>query len=777
MKMKLPVQRNFLLVLVCVFLQYLIFVDCDPTVQCVHTGSGLGEFPKQNFLTWNMELGPFSIGAKKFSNYYTAAQLAGFFDNGFGSEHFFKGANGIEKKECPYSYHNMPKHRQDKYGNSEGDVELCDELDQRAILRINQVKQTDVNGTNHTLTGWLHLEVELKDKKDQIRMIYAQMYDEYYNAVGEFVTDPTEQCQASNPDTYITPTPYQYLPCSAIGSREAKPSQALYMVARVDLKDQAVKNSPIYLPAKELTSAHGVHFTWRMSEYWCSRHTRIIPMIFVLTSENIKIWSKTTNHGRNQNGGLYKVLRKIPKHWLRPIWIGAADIKHPGRGTLECNTPVVDDTTADPSPADASWILKKIPFLVTHEYYHHKNLYVVLQHGYATFAGSRTCQVNPFPLAHGARSSPAFGGRCKKAGTNDTSSGYFQKCNTDPSAPEFEGIEGPFQTYGNYVINLQVSRNASCVPCRAPLTAQDAVNISEFKVDSVTRPPPIIATEGPLVVTRTNDSVVIFWRGRKFHGILCIIVSMFLMPVSLFAARYYKETFMKWQCKGGHLWYWVHLATSMASIAILFSSQTALSQSIETWGRSQDTFGVIHFILGWVSHTVFIILFIMGGIRATSVTVRKALMTTHSVVGFTHYAVNLFLIWVSTNIPASPSLGECGVDGLPTGFSPAAAVLVGWVACDITFHGVLTFLLFTTDVKFGIKRWYCPIVPLMHPGSHSDIQRSLHSWINPHNQPKTSGGGVYCGRIVLQVSYWMLKSCTSPLQETSTPKLWLILVI
>ncbi|CAL8139228.1 unnamed protein product [Orchesella dallaii] len=197
-----------------------LIVYSHPTIQCAHTGSGYLAY--DNKRGWKRRQGPFTIGAKKFDSVYGGAMYSGFYDHWFASPSFFFGADGVEKQHCPYTHKPFYGENITKYGTSKGEIALCDEKDERVILRVNQVQQTDKSGTKHTLAGWLHLEVELRDKSDQIRMIYAQMYDEYYNAVGEFVMDPTEQCQASKPDLYLTPTPYQYLPCSAIGAREAK---------------------------------------------------------------------------------------------------------------------------------------------------------------------------------------------------------------------------------------------------------------------------------------------------------------------------------------------------------------------------------------------------------------------------------------------------------------------------------------------------------------------------------------------------------------------------
>jgi len=47
--------------------------------------------------------------------------------------------------------------------------------------------------------------------------------------------------------------------------------------------------------------------------------------------------------------------------------------------------------------------------------------------------------------------------------------------------------------------------------------------------------------------------------------VICLIVTMFFMPVSTFLARYYKETFMNRQFKSVHLWYWVSLKSKRVS--------------------------------------------------------------------------------------------------------------------------------------------------------------------------------------------------------------------
>jgi len=146
-------------------------------------------------------------------------------------------------------------------------------------MRVFAVQQTDKTGKKHTLSGWLHVQVELVDPTDSIRMIYAQVNDEHFNSIGEFITDnPEEQCKSSNPDL-LSPTPYQFIPCNAVGEREIRTGSAIYMVAKQDLAHKTVGSSenPLYMTKKDLTQAKGIHFTWRLHEYWCNRHLRLRP--------------------------------------------------------------------------------------------------------------------------------------------------------------------------------------------------------------------------------------------------------------------------------------------------------------------------------------------------------------------------------------------------------------------------------------------------------------------------------------------------------------------
>ncbi|CAL8126114.1 unnamed protein product [Orchesella dallaii] len=598
----------------------MLIVEGHPTIQCAQTGASYKSSYPGAGRSWHHREGSFTIGAKKFDIRYGGVMYAGFHtSNGLQYWNLFR-KNGYEAQRCPYSF--------DPDGGWE--VLLCDEQDKRTRLRINAVQQTDPStGKLITLQGWLHIEVELVDKEDSIRMMYAQMYDEHLNAIGEFVKDPTEQCPSSDPENYVSPTVYQYLPCSAIGAREAKPSQAVYMVHPDELIDKLL-NVSHYFPPKEMKRK--LHFTWRMNEYWCSRHYRIIPMIFVLTKKNQDDWITTTNNGKYQDSnwdtsrklGWWKLYRKIPKYWLLPNWIGAADLMHPERGDLQCNNSI----------QEAPWIRGLFEHTVNQEYLYHKNLYEVANFGWGRVYGCRTCQQNPYFIPNYSK----FVGRCKGHVGKETSSEFYHKCNTNPNSPEFQGLNVTFDKYTEYVNNLTTVRSEYCRrPCRAPQTVEDAIDISKQNA-SFTKPA-IDVGHGLIHNTRSKSSVIGFRRGRKFHGIMCLIVTMFLMPVSNFLARYYKETYMDVQFKGVHVWYWVHVGGSISSMGVLLAGHFAMSHSIESWGRSKSEYAIFHHSLGWISIFTCILMVMYGGIRSAVMSRRKFLMKAHSIVGF---GLNIF---------------------------------------------------------------------------------------------------------------------------------------
>ncbi|CAL8140446.1 unnamed protein product [Orchesella dallaii] len=89
-------------------------------------------------------------------------------------------------------------------------------------------------------------------------------------------------------------------------------------------------------------------------------------------------------------------------------------------------------------------------------------------------------------------------------------------------------------------------------PCdrstRSPQMEEDAINISRH--DAAFTKKVIEGVYGLSHKSRAKTSIGRFWRGRKFHGIVCLIFTLFLMPVSYFMVRCYKETFMDSSSKG-----------------------------------------------------------------------------------------------------------------------------------------------------------------------------------------------------------------------------------
>ncbi|CAL8132519.1 unnamed protein product [Orchesella dallaii] len=679
-----------------------INVEGHPTIQCAQTGAGKLSTGHTTYETWDWSHGSFTIGAKRYDSYFGGAMNSayGFYEADLNITQVFRAnASAPEAQHCNYTLN--PK--------AAWKLLFCDENDQKMKLRINAVQQTDPStGKILTLEGWLHIEVELVDKEDSIRMMYLQMYDEYFNAIGEFIRDPTEQCTSSDPEIFVSPTEFQYLPCSAIGAREAQPSQAVYMVDRKDLNDKSL-NISLYLPSKEMSRA--VHLTWRMNEYWCSRHYRIIPMVFVLTTKNIEDWSKTTHSGAVGDSyfgfyeqlGTWRLYRKIPNYWLLPDWIGAADIKHPDRGALLCNNPIWN----------ASWIRGKFKHSVNQEYMHHSNVYTVYRGPEKVDRGALTCQQNPYFIKNYAK----FVGRCQGHRSKNTSSSYFHNCNTNTSSPEFQGLKYTF---------VKLTPNPGRYkPCRSPQTLEDAINIS--REDATFTKPVIEIGYGLSHKSRAKTSIGRFWRGRKFHGIVCLIVTLFLMPISHFMARHYKETFMDFQFKGIHIWYWVHVCGSFAALGVLLTGQIAMGHTLESWGRSKSLYAIWHHALGWISIFLHILMVLYGGFRSAIQKRNKIVMILHSTVGFLIHGLNIFvLIPISTFIPASPSLRQCDRFGYPTGLSVTFWITLAWAGLDALFHGFLTVLQITADKRLEIKRplLWCPILPILDPNSHVDMRSS-----------------------------------------------------
>lgn len=177
------------------------------SVQCVQLGqANLNSLNQEGipggilYLSDTRRHGYWTIGTRKFDTTHV------FLDNSLRNTWFDE-----KVQDCPY---HMPRE-----GGANGRVKLffkpCPD-DSLVTIKTYAVKQDGV-----VMSGWLHFEIELTDQTDKILAVYVQVRDEVFNAVGEFVQNPEEQCGATKP-YLVTPTPYQILPCSAVGRREAR---------------------------------------------------------------------------------------------------------------------------------------------------------------------------------------------------------------------------------------------------------------------------------------------------------------------------------------------------------------------------------------------------------------------------------------------------------------------------------------------------------------------------------------------------------------------------
>lgn len=184
------------------------------TAHCVQVGQANFnrncDYSKTCHYSQKLGNGYHTIGAYKFRTTHQ------FLDSSFGPP-VLSGPNNVNNpfvppryfldtsSPCPYQYH--PQQLKN--------VELCP-TDDVVEIRTYAVKQNGV-----VMQGWLHFEVLFWDHSDSIMGIYIQVRDEWYNAIGEFVTKQNESCAATT-FAVPAPSPYQVLPCSAVGSREVK---------------------------------------------------------------------------------------------------------------------------------------------------------------------------------------------------------------------------------------------------------------------------------------------------------------------------------------------------------------------------------------------------------------------------------------------------------------------------------------------------------------------------------------------------------------------------
>lgn len=226
----------------------------------------------------------------------------------------------------------------------------------------------------------------------------------------------------------------------------------------------------------------------------------------------------------------------------------------------------------------------------------------------------------------------------KKEVSHDTPQG----CNLDATSEEYKPVLAKYgqsmTTYSNFINVLTINRTRLCqVECKVP-TAANISDILKFTDTSGETKFSIITKV--YTASRVESRVEKFNLGRKYHGLLCVYWTVFLLPISLFCARYMKETCMRVDCMGAHFWFWIHIGTSLLSLAMFVSSLTALWLYTSIWGRSLHPSGKLHRVLGYMSATLFFLMITLGCFRAIHVRRRLVVMTIHSILGFLIYIFN-----------------------------------------------------------------------------------------------------------------------------------------
>lgn len=200
--------------------------------------------------------GPWTIGTKKF------AIKVDFLDY---SVHKFTLFSGYK---CPWTYKG-PDIQKNPF------INWCPE--DLVSIKIYAVHQCS-NNNCELLQGWLKFEVTLSNPSESILAAYIQIRDEHFNAIGTIVPESEASCPSNTPGAAY-PSEFQVLPCSAMGHREPKNSHAIFMAdqsyysktysgMKGTLKDYLHRTGDV---------RKGVHFLWRLDEYWCNRHARFRP--------------------------------------------------------------------------------------------------------------------------------------------------------------------------------------------------------------------------------------------------------------------------------------------------------------------------------------------------------------------------------------------------------------------------------------------------------------------------------------------------------------------
>lgn len=310
------------------------------TSQCVQLGHANSNLCNHKRYNTTIRPGPWTIGTRKFDIKYN------FLDFSYWSFSTVKNQNVACDPSNGYPINS---------GQSYRFIHPC------VANSIVQMKVFAVKQDGNIMNGWLHIQFKLMDWQDEIIAIYVQMRDEYFNAIGEFITNSNEQCGSAD-QALAQPSEFQVLPCSAVGLREAKVSTALYMVQAHALRNRGAGER--YLSKKNV--ARGIHFTWRMSEYWCNRKLRIrpeyvehLPLLYILQLDisklfsndfvsvlrraiiitNKVVWKQSSiSFSKYREPFIYRVM---PQYWLHHDFFGAADIKLP-LTKMRCDEEVAD---------------------------------------------------------------------------------------------------------------------------------------------------------------------------------------------------------------------------------------------------------------------------------------------------------------------------------------------------------------------------------------------------------------------------------------------------
>jgi hypothetical protein len=141
-----------------------------------------------------------------------------------------------------------------------------------------------------------------------------------------------------------------------------------------------------------------------------------------------------------------------------------------------------------------------------------------------------------------------------------------------------------------------------------------------------------------LIMQQINLNLLtfVFQDSRVIHGVFLTILTMFVVPISIFISRYYKETFMNTRVLYHHVWYFVHLFSSLMMLSLFligmwrqFGSRFWLGVNWDKDIASPD----FHRRLGWFTILLTLFTFFLGGIRPMSRPVRGFIILAHWVTG------------------------------------------------------------------------------------------------------------------------------------------------